>query len=172
MTRLPAWTMWPSSITTSMSDLSLTRSVIEAGNPPASPGVTHSDVVVNLFREFAPHAGVPGTVAPSATPPLSPDPGSLPASPAVPLPAPALPGGGSSSPGTPPPIQPSIGLESAETTNAVTSRIPVSFEPFGSEVLKSLQESGLGISTFDEPSLPLPHGATASPDYYFLAQQP
>ena len=154
-----------------MSDLSQTRSVLEAGNPPAAPGVTHSDVVVNLFRAFAPQATVPGTASPSVTPPLSPDPGSLPASPAVPLPAPALPGGGASI-GTPPPIQPSIGLESAATTNAVTSRIPVSFEPFGSEVLKSLQESGLGISAFDAPALPIPHGAPATPDYYFLAPQP
>jgi len=152
-----------------MSDLSQTRSVLEAGNPPAAPGVTHSDVIANLFREFSPHAAVPGTVAPTPTPPLSPDPGSLPASPAVPLPAPALPGGGAPV-GTLPPIQ--SGFESAETTNAVTSRIPVSFEPFGSEVLKSLQESGLGISAFDAPALPLPHGVPASPDYYFLTPQP
>ena len=154
-----------------MSDLSQTRSVLEAGNPPATPGVTHSDVVVNLFREFAPHAGIPGTVGPSPTPPLSPDPGSLPASPAVPLPAPALPGGGAPL-GTPPAIQPSIGLGSAETTNAVTARVPVSFEPFGSEVLKLLQESGLGISAFDAPALPLPQELPGSPDYYFLAQKP
>ena len=151
-----------------MSDLSQTRSVLEAGNLPATPGVTHSDVVVNLFREFAPHSGVPGTVAPSPTLPLSHDPGSLPASPAVPLPAPVLPGGGAPL-GTPPPIQSGFGLESAETTSAVTSRIPVSFEPFGSEVLKSLQESGFGISAFDAPALPLPHEAPVSPDYYFLA---
>ena len=153
-----------------MSDLSQSRSVLKAGNPPAAPGVTHSDVVVNLFREFAPHAGVPGTVAPSPTVTLSPDPGSLPANPAVPLPAPVLPGGGAPL-GTPPPIQSGIGFDSAETTNAVTSRIPVSFEPFGSEVLKSLQESGLGIPAFDAPALPLPHAVPASPDYYFLAPQ-
>ena len=152
-----------------MSDHSQTRSVIEAGNSPASPGVTHSDVIVNLFREFTPQAGVPGAVLPSPTPPLSPGP--LPASPAVPLPSPALPGGGTL-PGTPPPIQSGFGLESVETTNAVTLRIPVSFEPFGSEVLKSLQESGFGISAFDAPALPLPHGVPASPDYYFLTPQP
>lgn len=142
-----------------MPDLPQTRSALEAGNPPATPGITHSDVVVNLFRELAPQAVVPGTVAPSAT---------SASNPAVPLPSPALPGR-RALPDTPPPIQPGL---VPDATTAEASRIPLSFEPFGSEVLKSLQESGIGISAFDEPALPLPHGAAASPDYYFLAPQP
>jgi hypothetical protein len=152
-----------------MSDLLQTRSVPEDGNPPASPGVTHSDVVVHLFRELASRAGIPGTAAPTPALPAGSDlAGAGSDLPAIPLPFPVLPGAGGV-PTSPPQIQSGIDPESAETTGAGSSQIPVSFEPFGSEVLKSLHEFGFGASGFDAPALPVPHEVPAAPSYYFLA---
>ncbi len=158
-----------------MSDFAQTQSGLQAGNPPASPGISHSDVVVNLFREIASRGGIPGTVAPATSLPISPEapvlgaalPSSSPVPGTLPVPPPVLPVGGSA-PTSPPPIQSSMDLEPAETTNAVTAGIPFAFEPFGSEVLKSIQESGLGTPAFDEPALAIPHQVPGAPDYYFI----
>ncbi|MEI6035541.1 MAG: hypothetical protein WCS65_14845 [Verrucomicrobiae bacterium] len=139
-----------------MSNLAQTRSGVQAGNPPGSPGVTHSEVVANLFRGVSSGAGIPSAPA-SALPGGVPD-----AAPSAGLPA----GGDLQAP----PVPYSSDLESSETANAATAGVPVSFEPFGSEVLKSLHEFGLGGASAHAPALPAPFEAPPAPNYYFLPQ--
>lgn len=50
----------------------------------------------------------------------------------------------------------------------VSPQIPAAFNPIGSEVLKALHESGLGIPTTPEPALPSIIHSPGAPDYYFL----
>ena len=150
-----------------MSSRSQSLSVLQAGNPPASPGLPHSDVVVNVFRGAAPRSGASANPAPATSFPASPDGSGAPSAPAVPMPSAAVPSSGSV-PLSPPPIQPSFDRESIEPGNAVTPKVPISFEPFGSEVLKSLHEFGLGGSTAPVPALPTGIAAPVTPDYYFL----
>jgi len=151
-----------------MSNRSQSLSVLQAGNPPAAPGVPHSDVVGDASREVAPHLGFSSAPAPATSLPASPSTSAaLPSPPAVPLPSAAVPASGSA-PLSPHPIPSSFDRESAESANVVTAKVPVSFEPFGSEVLKSLHEFGLGGSAVPSPALPPPFELPAAPDYYFL----
>ena len=169
--RLRAWITWSSTTSTNMSNRSQSVSVLQAGNPPASPGLPHSEVVVNVFREATPRTGVSSTPTSATSLPASPASSSAhpshPSAPAVAIPS-AVPPVGGSVPLSPPAIPSSLDRESVESASAVNLKLPISFEPFGSEVLKSLHEFGLGGSTGHEPALPAPFEVPAAPDYYFL----
>ncbi|MEI6035543.1 MAG: SufS family cysteine desulfurase [Verrucomicrobiae bacterium] len=139
---------------------------LEAG-PVAQADLPHSDLVVNLFREIASRASRPGTSEPEPRSSGSPDSAgaSVPTGPASADGAlsGAAPGSQSVSPASeaapPPPVH--SGLEPEEPANAPAAKIPVSFEPFGSDAFKSPRESGL-----EEPVVP---PASGHPDYYFLS---
>ncbi len=142
--------------------------VLQGSNPPATPGIPHPDQAAPLHREAAPQTGVSAPPAPATSFPNSPDvSGALPSTPSVPVPTAAVPTSGSV-PLSPPPIQSNFDRVSLESASAVTAKAPISFEPFGYEVLKSLHEFGLGGSTTHVPALPAPFEVPAPPDYYFL----
>jgi len=123
--------------------------------------------VVSLFREIASRAGLPAVGETSIpTGPASAEGAAVSAVPG----AQSVSSPAGSDPLSPPPVHTGADLETAETADTTTTTIPVSFEPLGSDVLKSLHESGLDRAGIDVPPVPHSYEGSGRPDYYFLGE--
>ena len=138
--------------------MNMSEALLGATVPKAAPESAHSDVVASLFREISSRTGLPS--GPASAEGAASD--AIPGSHSVP------PASESS------PVAPSVhsGFGAAPEGNCgyVTPSIPISFAPFGSEVLKSLHDFGLEGPT----ARAVLHEAEVSdqPDYYFLDRPP
>ena len=149
-----------------MSD-AVTTEPLPSADQSASSGLPHTDVVVSLFREIASRAGLPAVGETSIpTGPASAEGAAVSAVPG----AQSVSSPAGSDPLSPPPVHTGADLETAETADTTTTTIPVSFEPLGSDVLKSLHESGLDRAGIDVPPVPHSYEGSGRPDYYFLGE--
>ena len=144
--------------------------------PAATVDQPHSDVVLSLFREITSRGGLPAAGVPEASLPGRPELPGVPAGPAsadgaasssIPGPQSVAPAA-ESDPLSPPPVHTGSHLGSAEPDGREAAALPVSFEPFGYETLRSLNEFEAGSSS--ARSTPSSYEVSSQPDYYFLGQ--